>query len=95
MKGQELSIKVFLGVIFLVFVAVIFWAGILGNISATPPPATSPEQLGCQNDASCSSSPDGFKCLQVYPAQAIPFCGCITNIDCPQGSFCGSDNKCS
>ena len=52
------------------------------------------EKQSCDTDADCQDNPDGSRCLQIYPGDFKPFCGCISNNDCG-GYVCDPDNKCS
>jgi hypothetical protein len=52
------------------------------------------EKQGCDTDTDCLGNPNGSKCLQVWPGDINPFCGCISNNDCGVG-VCGTNNKCT
>ena len=91
-KGFEWSISLMLAVILLVFSVAIFWNAIAGKTTASASPTTIPKQ-GCDTDTDCLGNPNGLKCLQVWPGDINPFCGCISNNDCGVG-VCGTNNKC-
>jgi len=90
-KGSEESIILVLAVIFGVFSVALFWLAFGGS---TPPQVEKPSGplAPCSGDADC---PNNQKCLQVYPRNFTPFCGCLYNEDCDGGnSICTSENSC-
>jgi len=91
-KGSEQAVALLLALIFGVFAVALFWFA-FGTTSSPPPPEKPPE-TSCRIDDDCAGNPDGLKCLQLYPGDFEPFCGCITNDDCINDRLCGPENKC-
>jgi len=91
-KGFEWSISLLIAVVFLVFSVGIFWAQISGQ--KTTFNEEEMEEIKTETCNSDSDCPGNQKCIQIYPGDFTPFCGCITNSDC-DGGICGPDNKCS
>ena len=92
-KGFEWSVNLVVMIILLIVAVGVFW-GALNPVGYATPENGETESKTCTTNEDCVGNPDGSKCLQIYPGDFVPFCGCVTNVDCG-GDICGSDNKCS
>lgn len=95
-KGLDWHITLMMAVILFVFSVVILWDALAGKTTASASPTTIPKQ-GCDTDADCQTNPDGAKCLQVWPGDINPFCGCYNStLHCigRRSGICGTNDKC-